>query len=79
MMTLSTRSLTWVLAHPARSSSFFETSWPPSSTGRRRTAKAFGVRATHLAAAQELLLREIQGKVPEGQAPISFHHPETVF
>jgi len=46
MLTLSTPSVTWVFAHPARSSSSFVTSCPPSSSRRRRTANAFGVSAT---------------------------------
>ena len=46
MLTLSTPSLTWVFAQPARSSSCLETSCPPSSTKRRSTVNAFGVRAT---------------------------------
>ncbi|HVO23305.1 MAG TPA: hypothetical protein VMW56_06715 [Candidatus Margulisiibacteriota bacterium] len=33
----------------------------------------------HFAVAQELLVGEVQGKVPEGQAPLIFHHRETVF
>src|SRR5262249_4360984 len=45
MMTLRTPSVTWVFGHPARSSSSLETSCPRSSTSRRRTANAFGVRA----------------------------------
>ena len=73
MLTLSTPSLTWVFAHPARSSSSLVTSCPPSSTKRRSTANAFGVRATTSSAAHELLVGEIQGKALERQASICFH------
>src|SRR5438093_1110639 len=39
MATLRTPSLTWVFAHPARSSSSLKTTCPRSSTSRRRSVK----------------------------------------
>src|SRR5436190_14925893 len=64
MATLRTPSLTWVFAHPARSSSSLKTTCPRSSTSRRRTANALGVSGATSSRYQSLWLVRSREKSP---------------